>query len=166
MDFEDSMLCARNHVQNITYHIIPLMRHARSRKSIERQHVGSHTRRKRVGGRQEWSPCEGSENIWKYPQPVTAQVWTPGHFQRVSCIVGKLYSTQLLLKATIVNSATVRNWDKIFWRQRTFYHGCGWIRGAWWLQKVELFLVDYTVKFNVLTDKWALFISGAWGGSP
>lgn len=52
---------------------------------------------------------EGSENILKYPQPVPEQLWTPGYSQRVSCIVGKLYSTQLLLKTTIVNSATVRN---------------------------------------------------------
>lgn len=31
---------------------------------------------------------------------------------------------------------------------------------------MELLLVGYTVIFNGLPDKWALFISGAWGGSP
>lgn len=31
---------------------------------------------------------------------------------------------------------------------------------------MELFLAGYTVIFNVLTDKWELFISDAWGGSP
>lgn len=61
-----------------------------------------------VGGRN-GVPVRAAKNIWKYPQPVPAQVWTPIHFQRVSCIVGKLYSTQLLLKATRVNSATVQN---------------------------------------------------------